>query len=379
MDCKRAESLLNSYHEELLSSSEREELKRHLASCISCSRVEAELRSVHNELAGFFAAHSLPAGFKQEVLKAILTPAELTITRRRQLLAWASIAAAAVLGFTLILFGLTSDQTTQPAISEDVAAEESSSERTETESGRELRPGEAVVQKSREDEGRAVRRNIPSQLLNGKPVTEGELPRERLTERPEAPAPEPGKEGEGHGKASSTDNELLASPREAGAQRRGDGEPPERRPLVGRNGPARPRRPVEPGRSGESEEQRRKRQELAERARDGRLHNAEELKKLAPEERRKVASAIKECMEKGVQAPSALKVAQTVLRNGGDADDVRLALNALARAVNRGVPAVRFVGGLERALSNAPEGTDLERLLKRLGESLGNTGGRKTN
>jgi hypothetical protein len=188
-------------------------------------------------------------------------------------------------------------------------------------------------------------------------------------------------ESAGHGKLSEVENGLLASPSEDGSDAARDNARRKRTPDNERERLAGPRRPVGPGGERDPADARKRREELADRARERReaqrLQNGEEMEKLSPEDRRKIASAVSDSVEKGVPALAAARVVQLVLKSGRSADDAVTAVRALNAAVGKGVPARRFIAGLERVLVGAPEDASLERILRKLLDSLEKNG--KTN
>ena len=390
MNCETAKDLLGAYHEGLLDPRARAGLERHFASCEGCRQAESEMRSVHKGLVALFEAHRLPGDFDRRVIESVESRRQVTTSRRRPGLAWASIAAAAVVGVVLILAGTWVGETPQPAQNPELARQEGAPSQAAP-------PDELPV-----DAAQSAPDTVASERVRVRPGTSvdvakyrpvgGEPQEDRLAQE-RLPGNEQSPESMGHGRPSAIDSDLLASPPGDGGDGTVPGDPDKRRPRKTRPEGVGPRRPSGPGRDRLSDERRRRREnppregdedtkrrreELAEKARQrreaGDTQEPGEVGKLEPQERRKIASAVKESAGRGVPAQAAARVVQLVLRSGRNADEAVKALGALNEAVSKGTPARRFVAGLESALKNMPKDASLERALKRLSESSGGNG-----
>lgn len=377
MNCRDAELMLTAYHEGNLTPGQREELEKHMGSCRQCRAAEEKLRQVHERLVGFFDKHRLPADFDALVLSAVgegrRTSAE-PVFSWRALVTWGSIAAAAALGITLILASLWHVGEVPVSPDSTAAIKESGEEAAEHEQSRahQVREGKPQEETSKpHKQPRETPREVEvagrdtEAAASQKPVTAQQAPREATHE------------GEGgHGRPANVGEGLLASPQGTDG---GPAVPPRertQRPDGQRAGPRRPGQ-LRPGRQGPEGEADRRR-ELADRVKRRREALREnqpaEMAGLDAEQRRKLASGIKESTDRGIPPAVAARVVHLVLRKGLSADDALKALGALTEAAGKGVRPAVFAAGLERVLGGMPEGASFEKALRRLVESLGSTG-----
>jgi hypothetical protein len=384
MNCRDAELMLTAYHEGDLTPGQREELKKHLDCCPQCRAVEEQLRQVHERLVGFFDKHQLPADFDTLVLGAVgkghRTSAEPAFSWRA-LAKWGSIAAAAALGITLILASLWDVGEVPASPGSTAAVGESGKEAPEHEGSRAYLTREGK-QQEKISKPHEQQQGTPREVEVAGRDTETAGSQKPVTAQQAAPR-ETAPEGEGgHGRPADVGEGLLASPHGT------DGGPAvtprerRKRPDGQRVGPRRPGQ-LRPGRQGPQDEADRRR-ELADRVKRRREALREnlpaEMAGLDAEQRRKLASGIKESTDRGIPPAVAARVVHLVLKKGLSVDDALKALRALNEAVGKGVRPALFAAGLERVLGSIPEGASFEKALKRLVESLGSAGGNgKTN
>jgi hypothetical protein len=104
------------------------------------------------------------------------------------------------------------------------------------------------------------------------------------------------------------------------------------------------------------------------------LPDLEELSDLEPEERKKIAAALREHAGDEGAGLLAVRVMRIVLKHGRSAEDVVKVLAALGAARASGVPERRFIMGLERVLGTVSAETSIENVLDMLKEALQRNG-----